>query len=592
MRGSLTIVFATGAAALLAACPADEAPIDPPPPACGSIDDGNACTTDTCTDTGAVYTPVEAGTACGGGAVCDGDGACVACIDDTGCSGNRVCNTTTNTCVACTEDADCGAGSLCLEAENVCAPMTCVDGEQNETETGVDCGGACGPCADGVGCQVAADCASEVCEGDVCQVPSCGDGVVHDGEACDDGGNAAGNGCAADCQLEDGFDCDGSPSVCRRVFMLHVGGTDTGAFAVVETRTGRQGEGEAVLFCNDPTCRVALPPALGGYRVTYRNAPEAPFFEGCRAERRGGEKCYFTDPLAEITIDPEPRDLVVDAVGVTVQVFDGRTGAPIQTIVDDMQTIVDAPRDCYLAFSGAASYEVTGCPRMPQKEASWRGEACGAGGGDTVRVAATSDESQITVNQTGEVGTIEMVDRESREVLGSCATATCVLSYQDAPRGVRLRAYSDSGLGAAWQGCDLVRSRRLGRSSGAVECYVRHPGATISVDFPSRPFTVRHVAGTGSGTTTVRSHSAQRVAPVIWACPSTSQACTDASPVAGLQETFAIWKDEPIRVVAEPAPGSRATYVSGCLGQREGHCLTSDDLVSEVVVRYDINNDE
>jgi MYXO-CTERM domain-containing protein len=42
----------------------------------------------------------------------------------------------------------------------------------------------------------------------------CGNGVLDDVEQCDDGGLAADDGCAADCTLEDGFTCDGEPSVC------------------------------------------------------------------------------------------------------------------------------------------------------------------------------------------------------------------------------------------------------------------------------------------------------------------------------------------------------------------------------------------
>jgi cysteine-rich repeat protein len=44
--------------------------------------------------------------------------------------------------------------------------------------------------------------------------PVCGDGVVGEPEVCDDGGFAAGDGCAKDCKLEPGWSCVGSPSVC------------------------------------------------------------------------------------------------------------------------------------------------------------------------------------------------------------------------------------------------------------------------------------------------------------------------------------------------------------------------------------------
>lgn len=47
--------------------------------------------------------------------------------------------------------------------------------------------------------------------------PGCGDGVVDDGEACDDGQNLPNDGCASDCQLEDGFTCTGEPSTCTPI---------------------------------------------------------------------------------------------------------------------------------------------------------------------------------------------------------------------------------------------------------------------------------------------------------------------------------------------------------------------------------------
>jgi cysteine-rich repeat protein len=45
----------------------------------------------------------------------------------------------------------------------------------------------------------------------------CGDGIVDAGEACDDANVNAGDGCSATCQIEVGFFCVGSPSVCSSV---------------------------------------------------------------------------------------------------------------------------------------------------------------------------------------------------------------------------------------------------------------------------------------------------------------------------------------------------------------------------------------
>ncbi|MCA9680409.1 MAG: DUF4215 domain-containing protein, partial [Myxococcales bacterium] len=48
----------------------------------------------------------------------------------------------------------------------------------------------------------------------VVSFPGCGDGLLQPGEACDDGNDAAGDGCDAACTVEHGFACAGEPSAC------------------------------------------------------------------------------------------------------------------------------------------------------------------------------------------------------------------------------------------------------------------------------------------------------------------------------------------------------------------------------------------
>jgi uncharacterized protein YjdB len=59
-------------------------------------------------------------------------------------------------------------GKKANAALTVTAP-TCSDTVQNGTETAVDCGGSCGPCANGLTCQSAADCQSGTCAFNVCR---------------------------------------------------------------------------------------------------------------------------------------------------------------------------------------------------------------------------------------------------------------------------------------------------------------------------------------------------------------------------------------------------------------------------------------
>jgi len=59
-----------------------------------------------------------------------------------------------------------------------------------------------------------------VCEGSpsVCREIRCGDGLVEGDEACDDGNDEDGDGCSSLCEPEDGFVCDdASPTVCREI---------------------------------------------------------------------------------------------------------------------------------------------------------------------------------------------------------------------------------------------------------------------------------------------------------------------------------------------------------------------------------------
>jgi cysteine-rich repeat protein len=46
---------------------------------------------------------------------------------------------------------------------------------------------------------------------------SCGNGLIETNEACDDGGVLPDDGCSPACQIDDGFSCSGSPSVCAPV---------------------------------------------------------------------------------------------------------------------------------------------------------------------------------------------------------------------------------------------------------------------------------------------------------------------------------------------------------------------------------------
>lgn len=93
--------------------------------------------------------------------------------------------------VECKGDRDCAPGLLCDTVGSCVLPgqsdggvaiPSCVNGKQDQGETGIDCGGGCGKC-DGDPCSKPLDCASNVCQGLVCQAPSCGDGLQNGTES-------------------------------------------------------------------------------------------------------------------------------------------------------------------------------------------------------------------------------------------------------------------------------------------------------------------------------------------------------------------------------------------------------------------------
>ena len=146
-------------------------------------DDGFDCTIDLCDpESDCFYTPLDAtcndGVSCTSDA-CDPAAGCVSAEIDSKCDDNIAC--TVDVCNAeggCSQTPDhdfCGATGLCVVA--VCSPVS--------------------------GCLVEVE-------------PSCcGNGLIEDGETCDDGNDAAGDGCTAACAIEDGWECFDEPSICN-----------------------------------------------------------------------------------------------------------------------------------------------------------------------------------------------------------------------------------------------------------------------------------------------------------------------------------------------------------------------------------------
>jgi hypothetical protein len=182
-----------------------------------------------------------------------GGSSCPKCADGKNCSNDSDCQNgdcSNDKCVSCkvdgvkngTEtDVDCGGGvcpkcaagkacsgkwdcttDFCVPTLKVCAVPTCTDGYKNGNETDVDCGGGtCSKCANGKQCDQNSDCASAYCNQglNLCQTPTCTDGIKNNGETDIDCGGPCPNKCAAGkgCQVDsDCFSdsCDGGTHKC------------------------------------------------------------------------------------------------------------------------------------------------------------------------------------------------------------------------------------------------------------------------------------------------------------------------------------------------------------------------------------------
>ena len=104
----------------------------------------------------------------------------------------------------CNVPSDCASASCHM---GVCAGSGCTDGVKNGTETDVDCGGSCPPCAPGKHCGAAADCASLVCSMGACLAATCMDGVKNGAETDVDCGGGTCPKCADKLHCATNGDC-------------------------------------------------------------------------------------------------------------------------------------------------------------------------------------------------------------------------------------------------------------------------------------------------------------------------------------------------------------------------------------------------
>ena len=131
---------------------------------------------------------------CASGVCLDGSCQAPTCSDRTrnGDETGIDCGGSCSACssgAACAIDADCASNEC---AELLCVAPQCTDGSMNGNETSVDCGGPeCAPCAASAGCDQAVDCTSLNCDETFhCAAPQCQDGILNGQETDIDCGGA------------------------------------------------------------------------------------------------------------------------------------------------------------------------------------------------------------------------------------------------------------------------------------------------------------------------------------------------------------------------------------------------------------------
>lgn len=122
-------------------------------------------------------------------------------------------------CEPCAEGKRCDVNADCATNfcnNGICASTSCEDNKRNGLETDIDCGGNCAPCAFGLSCIIGSDCETSYCDGATCgDAPPCADGLLSPGESdIDCGGNCApcaeGKNCNSNDDCTSGTTCDDS----------------------------------------------------------------------------------------------------------------------------------------------------------------------------------------------------------------------------------------------------------------------------------------------------------------------------------------------------------------------------------------------
>ena len=165
-RGTFAVaatVSVLAAVTMLVACNGSFRFDDTPLPLGGEVDSGG----DAATPADAASGPCTSDATCGDLRCDTSSGACVPCLEDGDCSGERPhCDATSHLCVACNVTTDCGPREACNVTTHRCI-RTCADGDDACPNPGFVCDLTSHLCVE---CRSSANCAGSP-NGAVCDVP-------------------------------------------------------------------------------------------------------------------------------------------------------------------------------------------------------------------------------------------------------------------------------------------------------------------------------------------------------------------------------------------------------------------------------------
>ena len=262
--------------------------------------------------------------ACDGGKVCQGQGECVICTQDSHCTGGNVCDTATNTCVACNADKDCSGSQVCDVPTHTCvacnADTDCSGSQVCDVPTHTcvacnadsDCGGSkaclnhacvdCNPATYGTQC---VDNAPATCNsaGTIVKSTACSGQTP----LCIDGGCAA---CNAAEDLNKVFSCnypgyEGHAAICK-------GNTSVSIQQCADNQTCVVGQGcvacnaaedlNKVFSCNYPGYEGHAAICKGYYNVSIQQCTSSQTCvvgQGCVSKCNESPKCLNIDEVQE-----------------------------------------------------------------------------------------------------------------------------------------------------------------------------------------------------------------------------------------------------------------------------------------------------